>query len=219
MNPTERIPPSRILTVTGIVLIVAALALTVHNVWEVAAAGRAAESSLSELRAQMSSAPEPQFVFPSVDSEADGATDGADAPPDGDVPEDVTSVLPGDGTEYAGILSLPTLGLELPVIDRLTSRDLKRAPCRYFGSPDTQDLVIAGHNYTTHFGTLHSLREGDPVSFFSVSGEERRYSVRAVEILDPWQIDEMTAGEWPLTLFTCTVGGAARVTVRCSALP
>ena len=36
----------------------------------------------------------------------------------------------------------------------------------------------------------------------------------ALEILQPTAVEEMTAGEFDLTLFTCTYGGKSRVTVR-----
>ena len=36
-----------------------------------------------------------------------------------------------------------------------------------------------------------------------------------VETLAPTAVDEMTGGDWDLTLFTCTYSGQARVTVRC----
>ena len=39
--------------------------------------------------------------------------------------------------------------------------------------------------------------------------------VAGIEILKPEEVDDMTSGQWPLTLFTCTYGGASRVTVRC----
>jgi len=39
--------------------------------------------------------------------------------------------------------------------------------------------------------------------------------VAAREVLLPTAVEEMTAGEWDLTLFTCTLGGRSRVTVRC----
>ena len=41
------------------------------------------------------------------------------------------------------------------------------------------------------------------------------YEVSRVEQLERTAIEEMESGDWDLTLFTCTVGGAARVTVRC----
>lgn len=39
--------------------------------------------------------------------------------------------------------------------------------------------------------------------------------VAEVEILKPTDVEQMIAGDWQLTLFTCTVGGTSRVTVRC----
>lgn len=39
--------------------------------------------------------------------------------------------------------------------------------------------------------------------------------VSLVEILDETAVEEMTAGEWDLTLFTCNYDGRARITVRC----
>ena len=41
------------------------------------------------------------------------------------------------------------------------------------------------------------------------------YEVMAVDVLDPYATEEMVSGEYDLTLFTCTYGGASRVTVRC----
>ena len=35
------------------------------------------------------------------------------------------------------------------------------------------------------------------------------------EILQPGDVEEMLSGGWALTLFTCTLGGRTRVTVRC----
>jgi len=36
-----------------------------------------------------------------------------------------------------------------------------------------------------------------------------------IDILEPYSVEEMTSGEFDLTLFTCTQGGSHRVTVRC----
>ena len=35
------------------------------------------------------------------------------------------------------------------------------------------------------------------------------------ETLNPMDAEGMEAGDWDLTLFTCTYGGRKRVTVRC----
>ena len=42
------------------------------------------------------------------------------------------------------------------------------------------------------------------------------YRVVVLDILSPDAIEEMTAGDFDLTLFTCTYGGQSRVTVYCN---
>ena len=62
---------------------------------------------------------------------------------------------------------------------------------------------------------LSNLQEGDIITFTDAVGNEFTYSVAGIEILQPEEVDDMTSGQWSLTLFTCTYGGAGRVTVRC----
>ena len=64
--------------------------------------------------------------------------------------------------EYIGVLDLPALNLSLPIMSDWDYERLKMAPCRQFGSAATDDLVIAGHNYINHFGSLGMLKAGDP---------------------------------------------------------
>ena len=92
---------------------------------------------------------------------------------------------------------------------------MKISPCRYEGSIYLDNMVICGHNYSTHFGTLKELDAGDLVFFTDMDGNLFEYAVAETEILQPTAVEEMTSGNWDLTLFTCTVGGATRVTVRC----
>ena len=80
----------------------------------------------------------------------------------------------------------------------------------------TDDLVIMAHNYDRHFGSLSELRIGDRVSFTDMDAETTLYEVVALDVLAPTDIEVMTAGEYDLTLFTCTYGGKSRVTVRCN---
>ena len=53
------------------------------------------------------------------------------------------------------------------------------------------------------------------LSFTDVDGNMFGYEVIELETLSPFAIEEMTGGNWDLTLFTCTVGGQYRVTIRC----
>ena len=87
--------------------------------------------------------------------------------------------------------------------------------CRYSGSTDTKDLVIAGHNYKRYFGGLTNLQPGDEVTLQTMDGQEYCYQVATLETLISTATKEMTAGDYPLTLFTCDYSGQARITVRC----
>lgn len=120
-----------------------------------------------------------------------------------------------DGKPYVGALSIPVLDLELPVIQEWSYSNLRVAPCRYAGSAYTGNLVIAAHNYISHFGNLKRLLPGDAVVFTDMEGNRFHYEVALLETLEPAAVEEMTSGDWDLSLFTCTVGGQLRVTVRC----
>ncbi len=120
-----------------------------------------------------------------------------------------------DGYGYVGYLSIPDLGLELPVMSKWDYSRLKIAPCRYSGSTKTDDLVICAHNYREHFGLLKGLTTGATVTFTDMDGVVWNYQVVVVDILSATAVEEMESGEYDLTLFTCTYGGASRVTVRC----
>jgi len=119
------------------------------------------------------------------------------------------------GIEMIGILEIPYLGLSLPVAGDWSYPMLKKCPCRYSGSPYDGGFVIAGHNYRTHFGGLGSLPIGSEVIFTDIDGERFEYDTADVETLQPGDIEEMNSSDYELTLFTCTLGGATRVTVRC----
>lgn len=118
------------------------------------------------------------------------------------------------GQYYIGELEIPALGLELPVMDEWSYPRLRIAPCRYAGSVYSGDIVIAGHNYLRHFGRLKNLQTGDAVRFTDADGNVFSYAVSNVEILTPTDITGMCTGDWDMTLFTCTYGGAKRVTIR-----
>ena len=117
--------------------------------------------------------------------------------------------------EYIGILEIPTLGMILPIQSDWSYPQLNVSPCRYMGSAVDNDLIIAGHNYPAHFGYFYRLRGGDSVRFTDVLGNVYDYRVVSVETLTKIDVAEMEYGNWDLTLFTCTTGGADRLVIRC----
>lgn len=120
-----------------------------------------------------------------------------------------------EGYSYMGYLSIPSLGLELPVMSEWDYTRMRIAPCRYSGTVEMRNLVIAAHNYPGHFGRLSELMEDDKICFTDVNGVISSYRVVSVDILGEAAVEEMTDGEYDLTLFTCTYSGQSRVTVRC----
>ena len=199
----------------GLLLLAAALALTAYNLETQKAAGIASQEILEELTVEIPKEETSQqtgFVvsmLPEVSIPVEYIPDYI-LNPNMDMPEKTV-----DGGNYIATLSIPSLDLELPVNTEWNYTNLKTAPCRYCGSAYTSDLVVCAHNYDIHFGSIKYLNVGDSVILTDMDGNEFRYEVIETETLDPYAIDEMKTGDWDLTLFTCTIGGASRVTVRC----
>lgn len=120
-----------------------------------------------------------------------------------------------DGLTYIGTITIPAIDRQLPVLAAWDETNAQKAPCRYTGSVLTDDLIIAGHNYTSHFGRLDRLKPGDEIIFTNAAGIDYRYRVADQEIIRGTDPDAMQAGDWPLTLFTCNYDGTMRITVRC----
>ena len=199
-----------ILKGAGLILVTAAVLLLVYNLWDGHRARESEEAILAEYLQENKKA-----------SESPDASDKEDEQnipdyllnPDMDMPEYTLKSL--GAVACIGILEIPALDLELPVISSWSYSSLRQAPCRYSGSAYKGDLVIAAHNYQSHFGGLRTLPEGSEVFFTDAVGNRFSYYVAVTEALTPWSVDDMTSGEWPLTLFTCTLDSQNRVTVRC----
>ncbi|MCD8301218.1 MAG: sortase [Clostridiales bacterium] len=185
------------LTVFGAALLIAALSLLAYDKWDDWRAGQA----VAEIQGELEDLDE-------YSGEYSGEL--KYSMPEGGIMPTVTI----DGYEYIGTLSIPRFGLELPVMGEWSYPGLKISPGRYTGSVWLNDMVICGHNYTRHFGNLKNLDPGDEVTFTDVIGNVFTYEVAETEILMPTDIEKMLDGDWDMTLFTCTIGGRTRVTVR-----
>ena len=132
-----------------------------------------------------------------------------------DIPKEMLTTQV-DGYDCIGVLSIPVLELELPVLTDWSYAKLKIAPCLYFGSYYEKDFVIAAHNYQSHFGRLSELQPKDLILFTDISGTVHYYEVVLLETLPANATEEMITSGFDLSLYTCTPGGASRVTVRCN---
>ena len=199
----------------GLLLIAAALFLAAYNIYDEQRAEQAAHETVEQLEACLP-AESPAETLPEGMETLPPAGPGEVEIPDYVLdPNHEMPVRSIDGEEYIGMLEIPALDRTLPVMSEWSYPRLKIAPCRYTGSAYLGNLIIAAHNYRSHFGNLKELCEGDVVCFTDMDGNVFSYEVVLLEILQPTDVDEMESGDWDLTLFTCTVGGKSRVTVRC----
>lgn len=195
---------------TGLLLLAAALVLVLYNVWESDQAGKRSSKVLSALEEQI---PDPP------DASDDGAGDISQKDSSGDslLEDRQMPTIEIDGYRYIGYLECASAGLKLPVMEEWDYKRLKVAPCRYSGSVYKNNLVIAGHNYARHFSPLRWQKPGTEIDFTDAEGVRYTYQISDIEVLPPTDIRDMIkdSSDWDLTLFTCTIGGQARYTIRC----
>lgn len=227
------------LITAGCVMLLAAGALTGYNLYDESRAAKSSSSALVQLDAIVNrngsfSSPvqvrvdipdaqeqEPQMITMSLPDAQAPAADSIMPLPEMEVPDYVLNPrmempkVHHEGNDYIGVLEIPCLGLRLPVMSEWSYPGLKKAPCRYSGTPYLDNFVISAHNYDSHFGRLKKLTEGERLFFTDVDGNRFAYEVALLETLQPTSIREMKNSHFDLTLFTCTVGGKMRVTVRC----
>ena len=121
-----------------------------------------------------------------------------------------------NGYKPIAIIEIPSINLKLPVISTFDYDRLKIAPCIYYGSIETNDLVICGHSYKNHFRYLKELKSGDIITITDMNSNTYYYEVALVEILKPTEVLEMIESSFDLTLYTCTSDSRNRITVRCN---
>ncbi|MGN0613512.1 MAG: sortase [Porcipelethomonas sp.] len=183
--------------ILGTMLIAAALSLAVYNIYTDKRAGELSGRTLTELEQEITGR----------------ASQDVNAGSDVSENEAVPVVI--DDREYIGVIGVPVLGIELPVMKEWSYDNLKISPCRYSGSITEGSLIIAGHNYSEHFGRLKNLNISDEVYFIDTNGEKYDFEVAETELISGNDPERMNSGEWSLTLFTCNFDGSERVTIRC----
>ena len=190
-----------ILIALGLLLLLGAAGLTLYNIHVEAQAGESANEISGELATVLADVEQK----PPVKS----------APPDY-LEETEEQTIELDGRYYLGLITFPTINLQLPVQHEWSYENLRISPCRMTGDILSENLVVLAHNYRTHFGPLlNNVGVGDEVSLMLVDGSVYVYKVAAKEVVAPTAVENVTGGDWPLTLFTCTLGGRTRMVLRC----
>lgn len=189
-----------LIIVVGLMCLAAASVFFFRNQNESKKAGESANAVLAVLTAQ-------------IEEEKKAVSD------ENNSDEELNDAMPTvniDGYDYIGFVEIPKIGIKLPVMSDWDYDRLKIAPCRNFGSVNTNDLVIAGHNYTVHFGKLDNLTEGDTVIFTDVKGKAYSYAVQKLDTVSAEDVDAVQNSGYDLVLYTCTLSGKERTSVFCN---
>lgn len=201
----------KVFMTVGIVLLLASLGLTVYNLWDENRAQKVTATALKIIEETRSE----NLGNKNGTSENGQNNNPGEKPAYQIAPQMAVPEKEIDGHYYIGTIDIPSLGLSLPVQSEWSLPNLRTSPCRYKGSPYLDDMIIAAHNYSCHFGNIRDLVEGDEVIFTDMDGNVFVYNVAYTETIDGYDIPRMSEGEWDLTLFTCTLSSVSRVTVRC----
>ncbi|MBR1393060.1 MAG: sortase [Ruminococcus sp.] len=212
----------RFLIACGTLLLLAAVSLVVYNLHRSSSAEKASKEKAELIR---------QYINSNVSTESESSPTNQKEPsnpqepalsqpeyePEAESSEPLADeALELDGEFYIGLLAIPALGLELPVIRDYSLEKMDIAVCRYMGSLEGGDMIICGHNFSCFFSDLYRLQPGDEIIFTNIKGQKIYYTVGWQELISGWATGDMPAGSdsWDLTLFTCTWNSRSRVTVR-----
>lgn len=179
-----------VLAVIGLMMILSAMLVLVHNYNENKIISHKSQQVLSKLK---------EANFEQIITN--------------DSKEQVFSV---DGYEYIGYIDIPQIKVRLPVLSQWDYTGLKLAPCRQFGKADTNDLVIAAHNYKCHFGNISKLNIGSSVNFTDACNYTHSYKVEQIKTLNPTDVENVQNSKYDLVLYTCNYSGKKRIAVFCN---
>ena len=146
-----------------------------------------------------------------------------DAPEVSELDETIEKIIDATGEDgVIGILEIPELDEELPIIGKWSYKLLKISICRYKGPDPNEEgnLVLIGHNYKngSHFGRLSQLSVGSELYLTdSATGTRVRYEVYQIKSIEPDAFSALKSyrGDCGLTLLTCKDNGSNRLIVRC----
>lgn len=123
-----------------------------------------------------------------------------------------------------GIIEIPKINIEYPILSDTTDEFLKIAPCRFYGPYPNKEgnMCIAGHNYddNSFFSNLNKLDIGDNINIYDSNSNSISY-----EVYEKYEISERdtactsqdTNGKKEITLVTCNNVNKNRLIVKAKA--
>ena len=129
-----------------------------------------------------------------------------------EVPEE-QKLVANDGTTYytIGVINIPSINVNYPILSTYSDALLKIAPCKFHGANPNKvgNLCIAGHNYrnSKFFSKVPDMQLGDIIEITDLSGTTLQYAIYDMYIVNPDELactSQLTDGKREITLITCT---------------
>ena len=135
--------------------------------------------------------------------------------------EETTEPIKFGNNSIIGIINIPKIDLEYPILDITTKENMRTSITRFSGGNVNEigNLALAGHNNYdgTMFGKTKKLEIGDIVELTDLKGQTIQYSIYDIFVTDPSDVSILLPKEElirEVTLITCTNGNKNRLILK-----
>ena len=129
-------------------------------------------------------------------------------------------IMYGDDS-IIGIISIPKIKLEYPILDKTTKDNMRISITRFSGGDVNKNgnLALAGHNNYdgTMFGKNKQLVIGDKIYLTDLQKNTVEYEIKSIFKTDPNDVSILETQDKEkkeLTLITCTNGNKERLIIK-----
>ena len=126
-----------------------------------------------------------------------------------------------NGYNVVGIINIPKLGIEFPILDITNDDSMKVSVTKFWGNNvnDIGNFTIVGHNNLdgTMFSNTKKLKIGDEIILTDLSGKTLRYRIFDKYIIEPNDVsctESVNKDQREVTLITCTNGRRNRLVIK-----
>lgn len=134
---------------------------------------------------------------------------------------DENQVYQIEGYNIIGIIQIPTIELEYPIIDICDKKSMKVSVGKYWGGNvnENGNLSLAAHNNKdgTMFGKTKYLKIGDEIFLTDMKKNKVRYEIYDIFSVEPNDVtilETIKTDVKEVTLITCTNGNKNRLVIK-----
>ena len=125
------------------------------------------------------------------------------------------------GQKVIGLIKIPAIDLEYPILEKTTNLAMATSISRYYGGEINElgNVSLAGHNnYSgTMFGKNKNLKKGDDVLLTDLTGKTLKYEIYDKFVTHPDDTDVLETKDKTIrevTLITCKNGRSERLIIK-----